>query len=203
MDLRSWLSEVAIRNGAAPNNTRHYHGFSGAIRKDFPSLPLSIATAHAVGSVLGGAFPVWDELRAAIRTILTEVTGQDAETTPEQRMTALWVAFYHRRVREVPHQRDHLLSLLRSADMPAFLEVDDGHTERMNDAFDEAFWQDRGGHPGYSAHRHPDMPNLRWIALAPGRRSARAPDVPPPPPKPRHLTGDTLAAARQRAGIPT
>lgn len=200
MELRDWLSSVAARNGCAPSNVRHYHGFAASVRRDFPRLPFSEASAYAVGGMLGGQFPAWDDLRGAIKAVVTEADSQP-ELTPEQRWTAMWVGFYRRRLREAPERRDHLLRLLRAQDLPAFLEVDDGHTARANEAFDREFWASRGGHPGYLPHHGAGIPQLRHIALPPNRRSAAAPPEQPKPPRSRPLDGDQLAQARQRAGI--
>lgn len=202
MDLREWLSAVGLRNGTTPSNARHYHGFAASIRRDFPNLPCSEATAFAVGGMLGGQFPAWDDLRSAIKAVMTEA-GDDHDTTPEQRMTASWVSFYRRRVREAPHQRDHLLSLLRKMDLDAFHAVDDGHTDRVNEQFDRAFWEARGGHPGYVPHHGPTIPPLRHLALPPNHRSAAAPPEPPPARRAIPLAGAALTQARQRAGMPT
>lgn len=201
MEVREWLSAVALRNGSTPSNARHYHGFAAPIRKDFPSLACTEATAFAVGGLLGGLFPAWDDLRSAIKGVMSEA-GDDHETTPEQRMTAKWVSFYRRRVREAPDKRDHLLSLLRKVDMDAFKAVDDGSTDRAAAAFDEAFWEARGGHPGYLPHNGVGIPQLRHIALPANHRSAVLPPEPPQQPRASHLTGDHLAAAYERIGNP-
>lgn len=201
MELRDWLSAVALRNGSAPSNTRHYHGFAAPIRKDFPKLACSEASAFAVGGLLGGQFPAWDDLRSAIKAVMTEA-GSSPDPTPEQRMTDMWVGFFRRRIREAPEQRSHLLSLLRKVDLDAFKAVDDGTTDQAAEAFDREFWASRGGHPGYLPHHGVGIPQLRHYALPPNHRSATAPPEAPPKPRPKTLEGDTLAAARARAGIP-
>lgn len=191
MDVREWLSAVAMRNGSTPGNARHYHGFAAPIRKDFPSLSCSEASAFAVGGLLGGQFPAWDDLRGAIKAVMTEASDEH-ETTPEQRMTAKWVSYFHRRVREAPDRRDHLLSLLRKVDPDAFDAVDDGSTDRANAAFDRAFWDARGGHPGYLPHHGEGIPHLRHIAQPSAQRSATIAPEPPPRPKPKHLTREQI-----------
>lgn len=200
MDLREWLSAVGLRNGTTPSNARHYHGFAASIRRCFPNLPCTEATAFAVGGILGGQFPAWDDLRSAIKTVMTEA-GSDHDTTPEERMTAAWVAVYRRRVREAPDRRDHLLSMLRKADLDAFKTVDDGHTDRVNEQFDRAFWEARGGHPGYVPHHGAGLPSLRHLALPHSQRSAVVAPEPPPARRAVSLTGDALAAARASVGI--
>jgi hypothetical protein len=199
MDIREWLTLVAQANGAAPSSAKHYHGYATSIRRDFPSMVRSLETAEAVAGHLGGQFPAWDDLRSAIRGTMTAAEFDASETTEEQRRTQAWIAFYRRRVREAPHRRDHLLSLLRTNDLDAFKAVDDGHVERANEEFDRQFWEARGGHPGYvPVPVGQPIPALRYIAHAPGRRSASAPVEPPPRPKPAHLTGEALEAARAR-----
>lgn len=144
MELRDWLSLVAARNGAAPSSQRQYHGFAGKIRGEFPRLPLTEAYAHAVGGLLGGMFPTWPDLAAAIRSVLSEA-GQPAEMTEDERDTARWIAYAQRRIREQPSAKDHILSLLRKANWNAYLALDDGHSRRAADSFDRAFWEARGG----------------------------------------------------------
>jgi hypothetical protein len=148
MELRDWLTAVAVRNGAAPSSANLYHGFAKNIRKDYPRMPCSEATAYAVGGQLNGQFPTWDELRQAIRAVMTEVTaltGPAAPDTEEARMTALWVSYYRRRLRESPHRQEHLLSLLHKVDKDAFREVDDGLLARLAAEFDRKFWEARPG----------------------------------------------------------
>lgn len=185
MDLREWLTAVALRNGSTPSNTRHYHGFAGNVRKDFPRLPCSEATAHAVGGELGGQFPTWDELREAIRGVMTQDGAYANEPQSEEsRMTAKWVGFYRRRMREAPERVWHLLSLLRKVDMAAFREVDDGTWAQSEARFDRQFWEDRGGHT-----RH-DPRDYRAPADTVGRiqtgyqRSARVVPAPAEPSRP-------------------
>jgi hypothetical protein len=198
MELRDWLTAVAVRNGAAPSSANLYHGFATHIRKAFPRLPCSDATAYAVGGLLGGTFPTWDELRDAIRAIMTEVTaltGPAAPDTEEARMTALWVSYYRRRLRESPHRQWHLLSLLRKVDMLAFKEVDDGFWAKSEADFDHQFWEARGGHVHHDPadHRKPDDTIGRVPVSYP--RSAKAtPQAPPARPPSGALPNATLIA---------
>jgi hypothetical protein len=86
MDLRDWLTAVAMRNGSTPGNSKHYHGFATKIRQDFPRLPFTDDTAKSVGVSLGGQFPTWEELRGAIKATMTEITGQEAPRPNAQRV---------------------------------------------------------------------------------------------------------------------
>lgn len=143
MELRDWLSRVAARNGAAPSSASQYHGFASKIRSEFPRMPLTDAHAHAIGGLLGGAFPTWPDLAAAIRSVLAEA-GHPADMTEDERNAARWIAYAQRRIAEQPGCKDHILSLLRSVCWNAYLAMDDGHSRRAADAFDRAFWQARG-----------------------------------------------------------
>jgi hypothetical protein len=143
MELRDWLTALAARNGAAPSSATHYHTFAAKIRAEFPRLPVTEAYAHAIGGLLGGKFPTWPDLAAAIRSVLSEA-GQPPELTEEERNTSRWVAYAERRIREQPAAKDHILSLLRSTCWAAYIAVDDGHSLRAADAFDNAFWKARG-----------------------------------------------------------
>lgn len=203
MDLREWLSAVALRNGSTPGNAKHYAGFAANVRRDFARLPCTDATAHAVASLLGGQFPTWDELRQAIRAVLTEHDGNERKTEDE-RMVDLWIGYYRRRLRDSPQAKDHLLSLLKRVCMPAFLAVDDGHTGRAADAFDDEFWRSRGGRKHYDPTDffHAPAPQLHRMPSGPrGPTTTPARPAAPKRPQPHHLTGDALAAARARIGI--
>jgi len=197
MELRDWLSTVAVRNGSTPGNAKHYHGFAASIRRDFPRFPLSEATAHAVASLLGGEFPAWGELRDAMREILTEAEASEPQGD-DQRMTALWVNYYHRRIREAPAAKDHMLSLLRRVDFAAFRAVDDGHDRRAADDFDELFWIERGGRNHYSPSEFV-APHAKRIPGAPRGPSRAEPTEPPPPPKAQPLSPGHLRAAYEAA----
>lgn len=84
MDLRDWLGIVGARNGSTPGGIKHYHGFSSKIRADFPRLPCTEATASDVAAGLGGQFPTWEELRGAIRRVMSELTTAPAPEDPHQ-----------------------------------------------------------------------------------------------------------------------
>jgi hypothetical protein len=86
MELREWLVDVARHNGATPQGGKHYAGFAGHIRKDFPRLAFTPDTARSVGVSLGGQFPTWDEFRSVIRAMLTEATTAGTHHQPGPRV---------------------------------------------------------------------------------------------------------------------
>lgn len=199
MELRDWLSAVAQRNGSTPAGVKHYHGFAGNIRKDFPRLICTDATAFAVGSMLGGQFPTWDELRNAIRAVITEAASGKPDTE-EARMTALWVGYYRRRLQDKPGSKWRLQSLLRKVDMAAFREIDDGFWQQCEDDFDRQFWEDRGGHTHHDPADYRDpAETISRVAIGYPRANRTPLAAPKPAGPPSGALRDSVLVAQYRA----